>query len=290
MNTKTNISNYNNLFFIGIGGIGMSALARYFAVNGKDVAGYDKVTSQLTESLQNIGIKIHFKDEVSNIPIAFLDKENTLIVYTPAIPKEHKEYNYFKNNGFTILKRAAILGLITKETFCFAVAGTHGKTTTSTILGHVLKESGVNATSFLGGIATNYKSNLILGSDKISVVEADEYDRSFLQLSPNMACITSVDADHLDIYGKADELEKSFNDFAKIVSDKLFISYDLSLQQDSIFVNGITYGFDKNADFQAKNIRLINGMSVFDVKTPTETIENIKIILPGNHNISNTLV
>jgi len=271
-----------NIFFIGIGGIGMSALARYFVVNGKNVAGYDKVKTSITDELIKIGIEIHFNDDITNINQEFLDKTNTLIVYTPAIPDTHLEFNYFVDNGFIVLKRAEVLGLITKETFCFAVSGTHGKTTTSTILGHVLKEAKVNATSFLGGISANYKSNLILGGDKISVVEADEYDRSFLQLSPNLACITSTDADHLDIYGEADELIKSFNDFKNIVSDKLFVKFGLA-------IDGITFGFENKANYQAYNIKIENGISVFDVKTPTEEIKDITIKLPGRHNILNAL-
>ncbi len=282
MQNNIDITTYKNLFFIGIGGIGMSALARYFSEHGKNVAGYDKVTTTITNNLQELGITIYFEDIISKIPKAFLEKEKTLIVYTPAIPKNHTTYNYFKDNGFTILKRAEVLGLITKNTYCFAVAGTHGKTTTSTILGHVLKETGVNATSFLGGISENYKSNLILGNNKISVVEADEYDRSFLQLSPNTACITSMDADHLDIYGASEALEKSFKDFANLVSDKLFVRYGLTL-------NGITFGLEAAADYQAKNIRIENGMSVFDVQTPKATISDIKIQLVGKHNILNAL-
>ena len=282
MAENINISNYKNIYFIGIGGIGMSALAKYFAVNGKQVAGYDKVASQITASLEKDGVTIHFTDDVLKIPDTFKNKEETLVVYTPAIPKNHQELNYFINQGFTVLKRAEVLGLITKETFCFAVAGTHGKTTTSTILGHILKETGVNATSFLGGIATNYNSNLILGNDKISVVEADEYDRSFLQLSPNYACITSMDADHLDIYGQAEELETSFNDFAKIVKDKLFVAEDLPL-------NGITYGFSEKANYQAKNIRSKNGYYLFDVKTSSKSVLDIKLNLLGEHNVSNAL-
>ena len=260
----------------------MSALARYFNQIGKNVSGYDKTKSPLTKELQNSGIDIHFEDDISNISTECLDKDQTLIIYTPAVPNNHSELQYFKNNGFTVFKRAEVLGLITKETFCFAVAGTHGKTTTSTILGHILHEAKVNATSFLGGIANNYKSNLIFGGNEVSVVEADEYDRSFLKLSPNLACITSTDADHLDIYGKAEELETSFQDFANIVSDKVFVKYGLSL-------NGITFGFDKNSDYQAINTRIENGVSVFDVKTPTDKIENIKIQLPGKHNIMNAL-
>jgi len=283
MNKNANISNYKNIYFIGIGGIGMSALAKYFVVNGKKIAGYDKVASQITASLEDQGATIHYIDDINEIPKIFKNKEETLVVYTPAIPKNHQELNHFKQAGFTVLKRAEVLGLITKESFCFAVSGTHGKTTTSTILGHILKESGVNATSFLGGIATNYKSNLILGNDKISVVEADEYDRSFLQLKPNYACITSMDADHLDIYGQAEALESSFIDFAKIVSEKLFV-------HESLPLNGITYGFSDKANYQAKNIRIENGCFVFDVKTPTKPIAEIKLNLLGEHNVLNTLV
>ncbi len=282
LSKKTNISNYKNIFFIGIGGIGMSALARYFKANKKNVAGYDKTKTKLTLELEKLGIEIHYKDAVNNIPKSFLNKEETLIVYTPAISNNHKEYNYFKENGFTILKRAEILGLITNETFCFAVAGTHGKTTTSTILGHILKESNVNATSFLGGIAVNYNSNLILGDNKISVVEADEYDRSFLQLNPNIACITSTDADHLDIYEKANVLEESFQEFADKVSDRLFVKYGLPL-------NGITFGLEEEATYQALNIKTENGYSVFDIKTPTELIKDVEFQMFGNHNILNAL-
>ena len=283
MKANQNISDFKNIYFVGIGGIGMSALARYFAANEKNVAGYDKVASEITAALEKQNIAIHYSDSVKEIPVPFLNKKETLVIYTPAIPNNHQELQYFIKNNFNVIKRAEALGLITKETFCFAVAGTHGKTTTSTILGHILKETGVNATSFLGGIATNYNSNLILGNDKISVVEADEYDRSFLRLSPNYACITSMDADHLDIYGQAEELENSFKDFASIVKDKLFLREELPL-------NGITYGFSEKANYQAKNIRSVAGSYVFDVKTPSETIQDITLHLLGEHNVSNALV
>ena len=283
MTTNQNISDFKNIYFVGIGGIGMSALARYFAANEKNVAGYDKVASEITAALEKQNIAIHYSDSVKEIPVPFLNKKETLVIYTPAIPNNHQELQYFIKNNFNVIKRAEALGLITKETFCFAVAGTHGKTTTSTILGHILKETGVNATSFLGGIATNYNSNLILGNDKISVVEADEYDRSFLRLRPNYACITSMDADHLDIYGQAEELENSFKDFASIVKDKLFLREELPL-------NGITYGFSEKANYQAKNIRSVAGSYVFDVKTPSETIQDITLHLLGEHNVSNALV
>ncbi len=273
---------WDNVYFIGIGGIGMSALARYFHVHNFYVSGYDKTVSPITKSLESLGIPIHFNDSVNAIPTQVFDKEKTLVVYTPAVPKDHSELNYFIEDNYTVYKRSEILGEITKNTFCFAVAGTHGKTTTSTILGHILKEADVNATSFLGGIAENYNSNLILGGDEISVVEADEYDRSFLQLSPNIACITSMDADHLDIYGEADALEQSFIDFSKKVSDTLFIKKGLSIK-------GTTYGIEENADYDVKNILIKNGTYFFDVHTPSEIIKNIELNLSGKHNVLNTV-
>jgi UDP-N-acetylmuramate--alanine ligase len=278
-----NLKNIDNIYFIGIGGIGMSALARYFKVNNFYVAGYDKTPSSVTKALEELDIDIHFNDAVNQIPKQIFNKEKTLVVYTPAISKDHKEYNYFKDEDYTIYKRSEILGAITKNTFCFAVAGTHGKTTTSTILGHILHESGINATSFLGGIAENYNSNLILGGDKISVVEADEFDRSFLQLSPNMACITSMDADHLDIYGEEEALTQSFVEFSKKVSDQLFIRKGLPIK-------GITYGIEDGSDYEAQNISIENGTYIFDVKTPTETYKNIELNLSGRHNVLNTVV
>jgi len=277
-----NLEHIHNVYFVGIGGIGMSALANYFKSNGKNVAGYDRVSTKITQSLQQMGIAVHYDDSVDLIPSAFKNSQDTIVVYTPAIPKNNLELNYLWENHFTVLKRSEVLGLITKSTFCLAVAGTHGKTTTSTILGHILKEAGVNATSFLGGISENYKSNLILGGDEISVVEADEFDRSFLKLSPNIACITSVDADHLDIYGEKAELEKSFMDFADKVSDTLIIRKGLPLK-------GITYGIEEKADYDAKNLKIKEGAYIFDVKTPRETIENIKINLPGKHNVLNAV-
>ncbi len=275
-----NLNTIHNVYFIGIGGIGMSALARYFKANGKNVAGYDKTQTNITIGLSALGIAIHFEDSVENIPSSFLSKEKTLVVFTPAIPKDHLEYNYLKEAGFTILKRAEILGKITENTFCLAVAGTHGKTTTSSILGHIMQPS--KATSFLGGIAENYNSNLILGEDKVSVVEADEFDRSFLQLSPNIACVISMDADHLDIYGDHNELIKTFNDFSNKVSDKLIVAKGLP-------IDGLTYAIDEAADYKAFNLKIERGKYIFDVQTPTETIKNIEFYLPGKHNVMNAL-
>lgn len=275
-----NLKTIHNVYFIGIGGIGMSAIARYFSVNGKVVAGYDKTPSPITKSLEEIGVEIHFEDAVKNIPISFLDKEQTLVVFTPAVPKNHEELNYFINNGYTVLKRAEVLGEITKNTFCLAVAGTHGKTTTSSILGHIMQPE--KATSFLGGIAENYNSNLILGEDKVSVVEADEFDRSFLKLSPNIACVTSMDADHLDIYGENEQLQQSFAEFANKVSDTLIVAKGLPLK-------GLTYAVNEEADYKAYNVKIDAGKYVFDVQTPTSIITNIEFHLPGKHNMMNAL-
>ncbi len=275
-----NLQHIHNIYFIGIGGIGMSALARYFKSNGKSVAGYDKTASPIINSLESIGISIHYEDAIKNIPINFLNTEKTLVVYTPAVPKNHLELNYFIDNKFTVLKRAEILGIITQETFCMAVAGTHGKTTTSSILGHVMAPS--KATAFLGGIAENYNSNLILGEDKLSVVEADEFDRSFLKLSPNIACVTSMDADHLDIYGQHEELLQSFKDFTAKVSNTLIVAKGLPL-------TGLTYAVNEEADYYATNINIVNGTYVFDVVTPTKTINKVHFSLPGKHNLMNAM-
>ena len=275
-----NLDNIHNFYFVGIGGVGMSAIARYFASNGKKVAGYDKAPSQITLDLENLGVEIHFEDALKNIPISFLKNEKTIIVYTPAIPKNHIELNYFLDNNFTVLKRSEILGKITETTFCLAVSGTHGKTTTSSILGHLM--GSVNATSFLGGIAENYNSNLILGEDKVSVVEADEFDRSFLKLSPNIACVTSMDADHLDIYGDSEALEESFLEFANKVSDTLIIAKGLPL-------DGLTYAVNEDADYSAFNLKIERGKYIFDVQTPSSEIRNIEFHLPGQHNVMNAL-
>ncbi|MGG7033726.1 MAG: UDP-N-acetylmuramate--L-alanine ligase [Flavobacterium sp.] len=279
-----NLNQIHNVYFIGIGGIGMSALARYFKTIGKNVSGYDKTPTTLTNELMESGIAIHFDDSIDLIPKDF-NIDNTLVVITPAVPKSHSEWNYFIERGFQIKKRAEVLGIITKDTFCFAVAGTHGKTTTSSILGHILYESGADVTSFLGGIVENYNSNLIGNGKTVTVVEADEFDRSFLHLHPNIACITSMDADHLDIYGDNASIEASFVEFAQKISDKskLFVAKGLPLE-------GITVAVNEDADYKAINIRIENASYVFDVQTPTEIIENVRFGLPGKHNLSNALM
>ncbi|MBD0832476.1 UDP-N-acetylmuramate--L-alanine ligase [Aestuariibaculum sediminum] len=279
------LNSIHRVYFVGIGGIGMSALARYFVANGKGVSGYDKTPTDITVDLESLGVSVHFEDGIAQIPAEFHDVDTTLVVYTPAVPKDHKELNYFKSEGFKVLKRSQVLGLITEQTFCLAVAGTHGKTTTTSILGHLMKACNVPVTAFLGGISENYNSNLILNGTKVSVVEADEFDRSFLTLSPNLACITSMDADHLDIYGDASELKRSFEDFARRVKPdgKLFVKNGLPIK-------GLTYGIEDDADYCAKNIRIVNGAYVFDVKTPSTTLKNLEFNLPGRHNLSNALI
>ena len=280
-----NFGNVNNVYFIGVGGIGMSAIARYFVANGKQVAGYDKTPTEITNALEDLGVVIHFEDDIEKIPSVFLNSENTLIVYTPAIPQGHSELNYFKDNNFNVLKRSAVLGEITKQTVCLAVAGTHGKTTTTSILGHLLKTCSVPVTAFLGGISENYNSNLIINGTEVTVVEADEFDRSFLTLSPDLACITSMDADHLDIYGNAEELVKTFKDFSECIkpNGKLFVRNGLPLK-------GITYGIEDDSDYSAQNISIQNGSYIFDVKTPKGIQKGFKFSLPGRHNLSNAII
>lgn len=279
-----NLNQINNVYFIGIGGIGMSNLARYFKNLGKQVIGYDKTPSALTNELVESGISIHFEDNINLIPTDFY-VENTLVIVTPAVPITHSEWNYFTERDYIIKKRAEVLGLITKDTFCFAVAGTHGKTTTSGILGHIMYESGADVTAFIGGIVENYNSNLIGSGKTITVVEADEFDRSFLHLHPNIACITSMDADHLDIYGTSEAIEESFVEFANKIKDKshLFITNELPIE-------GVICAVNEDAVYKAFNVRVGNGSYIFDVQTPTEVIKDLHFGLPGRHNLMNALM
>ncbi|MDD2820813.1 MAG: UDP-N-acetylmuramate--L-alanine ligase [Flavobacterium sp.] len=279
-----NLNQIHNVYFVGIGGIGMSALARYFKAIGKQVSGYDKTPSILTSELIESGISIHFEDSVALIPKEY-QPDNTLVIITPAVPKSHAEWNYFLDQKYEVKKRAEVLGIITKDTFCFAVAGTHGKTTTSSILGHILYESGADVTAFIGGIVENYNSNLIGTGKTITVVEADEFDRSFLHLHPNIACITSMDADHLDIYGTSEAIEASFVEFADKITDKtkLFITKELPIE-------GVTCSVNEDAVFKAFNVRIDNASYVFDVQTPTEILKDLRFGLPGRHNLMNALM
>ena len=263
----------------------MSALARYFNAQGKHVSGYDKTKTTLTSQLEDEGVTINFKDDSSLIPSEVLgDREHSLIIYTPAIPKNHQQFEFLKNRDFNILKRAQLLGQISKEKFTMAVAGTHGKTTTTAILGHLLKETGAKVTAFLGGISEDINSNLIMQGDEVIVLEADEFDRSFLNIHPNYAAVTSVDADHLDIYGKKEELEKSFSEFVSQVSEdgKLFLKNGLPFK-------GLSIGIEDSSDYSAQNIKIENGTYVFDLVTPANTLEKLEFNLPGRHNLTNAV-
>jgi UDP-N-acetylmuramate--alanine ligase len=279
-----NLNQIHNVYFIGIGGIGMSALARYFKTLGKNVSGYDKTETELTKELEEIGVNIHFDDAIEKIPQTYY-QENTLVVVTPAVPVLHSEWNYFIERDYQIKKRAEVLGIITKDTFCFAVAGTHGKTTTSSILGHILYQSGVDVTSFIGGIVENYDSNLIGNGKTVTVVEADEFDRSFLHLHPNIACVTSTDADHLDIYGDKASIEASFQEFANKVEDKtnLFVAKGLNIE-------GVEVAVNEEASYKAFNVRIENSEYLFDVATPSQLIKDLRFSLPGTHNLTNALM
>ena len=279
-----NIPQIHNVFFIGIGGIGMSALARHFKTLGKNVVGYDKTPSVLTAELVSDGIDIHFTDEISLIPTDFYI-ENTLVIITPAVPVTHSQWLFFIERGFVIKKRSEVLGLLTKDTFCFAVAGTHGKTTTTAILGHILLTAGIDVTAFVGGIVEGYNTNLIGNGKTVTVVEADEFDRSFLRLFPDMACITSTDADHLDIYGNVETIEATFQEFANKIQDnsKLFVAKNSIIKGQSVAIGSA-------ADYQIINKRVVDGSYLFDIKTPTKTIENVGFALPGNHNLMNALM
>lgn len=286
------MNNIHSVYFLGIGGIGMSNLARYFLSKGKKVAGYDRTESVLTKELVKEGADIHYTDNTDSIPQYCRDNNNTLIVYTPAIPTDSKEMAFFKENHFEIQKRAQVLGIITKSSKALCCAGTHGKTTTSSMLAHILKQSHLDCNAFLGGILKNYGSNLML-SDKsaYTVIEADEYDRSFHWLHPYMALITSVDPDHLDIYGTEDEYLKSFEKFTTLIQagGTLVIKHNIKLlPQVNKDVRVYTYSIDKG-DFRAENIKIGNGEIRFDFVTPTETIDNIQLGVPVKINIENSV-
>jgi UDP-N-acetylmuramate--alanine ligase len=288
MNTKQ-LSDYQNIYFVGIGGIGMSALARYFHSLGKNVSGYDKTETTLTKTISTEGIAIHYEDLGSEIPAILKNKENTLVVYTPAIPKQHKELVYFQENGFDVLKRAAVLGLITRSSTAIGVAGTHGKTTTSTLLAHILSSSSIGCNAFLGGISTNTNSNLVLHeTSKYTVIEADEFDRSFLQLSPKIAIITSTDADHLDIYGDEKVFLEGFQAYADLVHpDGLTVMKSgLPLTSNS---KTISYDVNKKADFWAENLSYGEGTFFFDLHTPSATWTAVELGIPGIHNVENAV-
>jgi UDP-N-acetylmuramate--alanine ligase len=275
-----------NVYFIGIGGIGMSAIARYFLNRGCSVSGYDKTKTNLTVLLEEEGMTISYEDELSTLPIG-LEAEDVelLVVFTPAIPQDSKILNYFRDQGFQLKKRSEVLGIISRGQFCIAVAGTHGKTTTSSIIAHILTDTGFGCTAFLGGIATNFESNFVLGSNDVVVVEADEYDRSFLTLTPDIAVITSMDADHLDIYGDESQLQESFKLFAGQLKDSgtLFVKSGLPMNA------GTSYGIDNKPGISASNIRVEDSRFLFDYSDAGQTITDLEILLPGRHNIENAV-
>ena len=278
------LQNIKRVYLIGIGGIGMSGLARYFHHLGCIVCGYDKTSTELTTELHNEGIQIIFDDNAEWIPLSFQQPdEGTLIIFTPAIPKNSQVLNFFIDRGFELFKRSQVLGLISKGKYTVAIAGTHGKTTTSTMVAHILKDSGVDCSAFLGGIASNYNSNVLYGKNDIVVVEADEYDRSFLTLYPNIAVITSMDADHLDIYGDHAHLTDSFKLFASQIKEGGVLIHKQGLPLDT----GYTYSIKEAADATATNIRIENGSFYFDFKNADADIKDIQLGIPGFHNVEN---
>jgi len=278
------LKNIQNIYFIGIGGIGMSALARFAKLKGFAVFGYDKTETVLTKQLGAEAIEITYQDSVNELPLAIQNTSETLVVYTPAVPKNSQILNWFQQNKYNVVKRSTLLGEVTKHTLCLAVAGTHGKTTTSAILGHLLASCEMPVTAFLGGIAENYKSNFISKGTEITVVEADEFDRSFLTLSPDIACVTSMDADHLDIYGDENSIQDAFRDFVALLPKKenLLLKKGLPLEGQSVAI-------EEDAAFEAQNIRIEDGGYVFDLKTPKQTLKNLQFFLPGHHNLHNAV-
>ena len=285
-----NLNEIHRVFFIGIGGIGMSAIARYFNSKAIPVFGYDLTATALTQEMESNGISIFYKDELGEIDESIrANKENTLIIYTPAIPVSNVIWNYFKNENYTLKKRAEVLGMITEQYKTIAVSGTHGKTTTSSMIAVVMSESEIKCNAFLGGIAANYNSNMVLDShSQWVVVEADEYDRSFLTLVPNLAVVTSTDADHLDIYGDSDSMNESFQEFVNKVNPagKVFLQSDVKLS----FGNTETYSLGNlDSNYYAENVLVENGSFVFDAATPIGTIRGIKLGISGLHNIENAL-
>ena len=277
------LEDIKKIYFIGIGGIGMSALARYFNSRQVEVFGYDKTETKLTKKLVGEGMEIHFEDDVSQIP-----EEVDLVVFTPAIPNSHDELNYFLENNFQVKKRSEVLGIISRSKKTIGVAGTHGKTSTSSVLTWMLKVGGIDCTAFLGGIAQNFESNFIEGKSDWVVIEADEYDRSFLHLNPDISIILSTDADHLDIYGDVATMQKTFFDYADKTKSNGFVFIKDGLRIP-FTKNGITYGqFGINTgSYRSENVRVENGFFVFDFKSCIENIDNIEITLAGKHNVEN---
>ncbi|MCX6255266.1 MAG: UDP-N-acetylmuramate--L-alanine ligase [Bacteroidia bacterium] len=285
--------NIEGIYFVGIGGIGMSALALYFAKGGYTIGGYDRTESKITLSLIECGCTVSYEDNVNILPDLFRNisnKDKVIIVYTPAIPARNRILSYFRNSKYRLYKRSEVLGEISANTDTLAVAGTHGKTTVSTMIAHLLKQSHVDCSAFLGGISKNYDSNLLLGESRYTVMEADEFDRSFHKLTPLMAVVTSLDADHLDIYGDQRTMIGAYNEFCNKIRPGGKLVVNSRIQKDIVVPNGVTcftYGLDSNADFRAFNIELGKDYYRFNIKTDTTVIDDLHCVLPGIINIEN---
>lgn len=275
------------VYFLGIGGIGMSALARYFNSRGIKVSGYDKTATALTRQLETEGMNVHYEDNTG-----LIDKQADIVVYTPAIPSDHTELNYYRDNKFPLLKRSEVLGLITRSHFNICVAGTHGKTTTSAMIAHMLRHTGYGCNAFLGGIASNYNTNFWSSPKNVSVAEADEYDRSFLQLTPDVAVVTSMDADHLDIYGTEQKMQDAFVEFTNCIKTGGLLISKLGLARTGDFIasNKMTYAAgDKSADAHAANISMNDGSYHFDVVVRQKVLKDVQLNMGGMHNVENAI-
>ena len=286
-------NNIEAMYFVGIGGIGMSALALYFAKGRYTIAGYDRSESRITLSLIENGCVVSYEDDLSILPDLFRnskDKNKVIIVYTTAIPAENRILSFFRSNGYRIYKRSEILGEISLNTDTLAVAGTHGKTTVSTMIAHLLKQSSIDCSAFLGGISKNYDSNLLLGDSRYTVMEADEFDRSFLRLKPFMAVVTSLDAYHLDIYGDRDSMVKAYNEFCDIIRPGGTLIVNSRIRKEIVVPESVTcftYGLDSSADFRSFDITHSKDFYRFNIKTPSITIEDLHFRFPGIINIEN---
>lgn len=290
---RPDFDNIQSVYFLGIGGIGMSAIARFFHAQGKKVAGYDKTPTPLTAELEREGIAVHYKDDPSAIGSDFIAAKNTLVVLTPAIPSDHKEWAFFKENGFTVLKRSQVLGILADHHYTVAVAGTHGKTTTSTMIAHLLRHAGVPCSAFLGGISKNFQTNLLIGHAQggrhVLVVEADEYDRSFLTLHPDVAIITSMDPDHLDIYGTEGDMQDTYRMFAGQVKKEGCLIHREGLPIGQVQADTLTYSLNGPANAFASTITIRDHQYRFDWTDGKETYNDLTTQLPGSHNVENAI-
>ncbi|ABG59988.1 UDP-N-acetylmuramate--L-alanine ligase [Cytophaga hutchinsonii] len=288
-----NLTHIHSVYLIGIGGIGMSALARWFKQNNYNVGGYDKTSSDLTKALEAEGMAVHYTDSMAEVPEAFTKKDSVLVIYTPAIPADHLELNFFRENGYALYKRSQVLGFLTKELKTIGIAGTHGKTTTSSMAAHIMHESGMPCSAFLGGITQNYNTNILIGNHGDGagwvVAEADEYDRSFLQLSPDIAVINNMDPDHLDIYSDVQSFYDSFNEYLKKLKPGGIVirRVDVDVQIPSHASLSVTFGESVEADYRIQNVVVEDGGVTFSIDHDFTRWNNIRIEMPGMHNVMN---